>query len=217
MGTVPAILNTPNGSAVANSGVVAEPAILNGLSVVGFDVGALSGILSMPNWLAIAGLGLEAVSSILGALNGVVAVLGVGAVPKSIGREEAPELLGFCSDLPSVHGTPNGEILFVLLLLDVVKILLGDLAAGALATARVPGPPNRLIVASMVVIALLASVAASGKPMVLNVVAVLLLASLAVFDVIVAVLAIPSPTEFGPRERGFELLRRAALIPSTGL
>lgn len=224
LGTVPAILNTPDGSAVANLGVVAEPAILNGLFVVGFDVGALSGILSMPNWLAIDGLGLEAVSSILGTLNGLFfAGLGVGAVPKSIGRVEAPEVLGFCSDIPSVQGTPKRETLLVWLLLDVVKILLGDmlvvfgLAAGALGTARVPGPPNRLIVASMVVMAFLASVAASGKPMVLNVVAVLLLASLAVFDVVVAVLAIPSPTEFSPRDRGFGLLGRAAVIPPTGL
>lgn len=176
--------------------------------------------MSHPKGFSVARLVLAAVPAILGRLNGiVVAGLGVGAVPKSTGRVEAPETLGFCSGLLSVPGTPKKGTFLVWLLLDVVKKLLGGilvvfgLVAVTLGTPSVLGPPNRLVGASMVVTALLAPVAS----MVLNVVAVLLLASLAVFGVVVAVLAIPSPTKFGPRERGFELLGRAALVPSTGL
>lgn len=221
LGAVPAILSKPNELSVARLVLGVVLAILsppNGLSVVGFDVGAVSSILSTLNWLASAVLGVEDVSAMLRTPNGlVVAGLGVGAVPKSIGRVEAPEVLDFCSGLLSVPVTPKRGRLLVWLLLGAVKKLLGGVLVVFGLAAAALGPPNRLVGSSVLAMALLAPVAVSSTPMVLNVVAVLLLPSLAVFEVVVAVLAIISPTGFSPRVRGFVLLWSAAPIPSTGL
>lgn len=77
--------------------------------------------------------------------------------------------------------------------------------------------PNGLLEVSEVVMSLAAAVVLSGIPTVLGGAAVFLLASLALIDVVVALLKILIPTDFGPPERVSEQLGLAALLPSTGL
>lgn len=90
-------------------------------------------------------------------------------------------------------------------------------AVVALGTLKRLGPVNRLLEASEVVMSLVAAVVVSGVPTVLNGAAVLLLASLALFEVVVAVLGVLISADFGPPERVPEQLGLAALFPSTGL
>lgn len=188
-------------------------------------------------------------SSTLAEPNGHTVVgLGIGAVPKSMGRVEDSEVLGTTYELPVPLGTPKRG--FVWLLLDMVKRLFGgvpaifELVVVALGTPNGPGPANMLLEALEVVTGLkspdvvvlgtpkglgpanslleapevvMAAVVVWGMPTVLNGAAVLLLASIALFEVVVAVLEVLVPADFGPPGRASENLGHAALVSSTGL
>ena len=103
-------------------------------------------------------------------------------------------------------------------LLEASEVVMGLSAPLVVALGTLKGlGPNRLLEVSEVVMSLAAAVVVSGIPTVLNGAAVLLLASLALFEVVVAVLEVLTPADFGPPEGVSEQLGLAALVTSTGL